>query len=114
MLDKFTSSMCINAWGRPSYARAMIEVSAKKALKECVIVDTPCLNDIGGFMKDIVKVEYEWKPPRCNQCKVFGHTNGTCPPKVVQKDAEGFVEVKNHKGKSIQKDVKQKKWIPSW
>lgn len=26
MLDSYTSSMCANAWGRPSYARAMIEV----------------------------------------------------------------------------------------
>ncbi|GKD43465.1 ribonuclease H-like domain-containing protein, partial [Tanacetum coccineum] len=26
-----------------------------------------------------VRVEYEWKPPRCSSCKVFGHIHKECP-----------------------------------
>lgn len=37
MLDSYTSNMCINAWGRPSFDRAMVEVSAENPLKEKVV-----------------------------------------------------------------------------
>ncbi|GJY42923.1 cytokinin dehydrogenase 3-like protein [Tanacetum coccineum] len=43
MLDSYTSHMCMQSWGRSSYAR------------------------------------YEWKPPRCSSCKVFGHIHEECP-----------------------------------
>ncbi|GJS34723.1 retrovirus-related pol polyprotein from transposon TNT 1-94 [Tanacetum coccineum] len=26
-----------------------------------------------------VRVEYEWKPPRCSSCKIFGHIHKECP-----------------------------------
>ncbi|XP_071688670.1 uncharacterized protein [Rutidosis leptorrhynchoides] len=29
MLDSYTSTMCVEAWGRPNYARAMIEIRCK-------------------------------------------------------------------------------------
>nr|GEY40125.1 hypothetical protein [Tanacetum cinerariifolium] len=28
-------------------------------------------------------VEYEWKPPKCSSCKVFGHVLNECPKKIV-------------------------------
>ncbi|GJY07016.1 hypothetical protein Tco_0374070 [Tanacetum coccineum] len=34
MLDAFTSTMCADPWGRMGYARALIEVSAEKELKQ--------------------------------------------------------------------------------
>ncbi|GKC57725.1 retrovirus-related pol polyprotein from transposon TNT 1-94, partial [Tanacetum coccineum] len=34
MLDAFTIAMCVDAWGRIGYARALIEVSAEKELKQ--------------------------------------------------------------------------------
>ncbi|GJV32722.1 zinc knuckle CX2CX4HX4C containing protein [Tanacetum coccineum] len=30
-----------------------------------------------------IRVEYEWTPPRCSSCKVFGHVLGECPKKIV-------------------------------
>lgn len=63
MLDSYTSLMCVNAWGRPSYVRAMIEVSVVNALCEKVVVATPCIDEIGCFTKDVVRVEYERKRP---------------------------------------------------
>ncbi|GJV09457.1 zinc knuckle CX2CX4HX4C containing protein [Tanacetum coccineum] len=41
MLDGYTSNMCINSWGRNSYARALIEVSAKTALLDSIVVAIP-------------------------------------------------------------------------
>ncbi|GJT49873.1 putative reverse transcriptase domain-containing protein [Tanacetum coccineum] len=53
MLDSYTSSMCIPDLDEP------------------------------GYTKDTIRVEYEWKPPRCPTCNIFGHTSETCPKKVV-------------------------------
>lgn len=67
MLDSYTSNMCMNSWGRPSFARAMIEVSSINALKEKVVVAIPKLNG-NGFSCNEIRVEYEWKPPRRSIC----------------------------------------------
>ncbi|GKB50943.1 reverse transcriptase domain-containing protein [Tanacetum coccineum] len=34
ILDAYTSSMCVDAWGRIGFARALIEITAKKELKK--------------------------------------------------------------------------------
>ena len=36
--------------------------------------DFQCSN--GDWIK--IGVEYEWLPTRCNECKLFGHSSGTC------------------------------------
>nr|GEW92336.1 hypothetical protein [Tanacetum cinerariifolium] len=41
MLDALTSSMCVEAWGRIGYARALIKVCANKELKQEVIMAVP-------------------------------------------------------------------------
>ncbi|GJY59821.1 hypothetical protein Tco_0459713 [Tanacetum coccineum] len=70
-----------------------------------------------GFTIETVTIEYEWKPPRCNLCKIFGHVHDHCPKKVsipptvvtpnvatptVEKTTDGFHTVgkKKKKGKS--------------
>lgn len=68
MLDSFTSNMCVKAWERPSFARAMLEVSSENSLKEKVVIAIPKLDSF-GLTKFEIKVEYEWKPPRCSVCK---------------------------------------------
>ncbi|GJU19694.1 hypothetical protein Tco_1153036 [Tanacetum coccineum] len=35
------------------------------------------------FTKETIQVEYEWRPPRCDECKIFGHVHEHCPKKVV-------------------------------
>ncbi|GJR13813.1 hypothetical protein Tco_0796465 [Tanacetum coccineum] len=35
------------------------------------------------FTKEIIRVEYDWRPPRCDICKIFGHVHDTYPKKVV-------------------------------
>ncbi|GJX30428.1 hypothetical protein Tco_0238507, partial [Tanacetum coccineum] len=34
------------------------------------------------FTIETVTIEYEWKPPRCDQCKIFCHIHDHCPKKV--------------------------------
>nr|GEU97313.1 hypothetical protein [Tanacetum cinerariifolium] len=31
-----------------------------------------------GYTKEKIRVEYEWKPPVCHDCHIFGHTTNQC------------------------------------
>ncbi|PWA75844.1 hypothetical protein CTI12_AA240700 [Artemisia annua] len=73
-----TTSMCEKAYGRASFARVLIEVDASQELVEHVEV---CYKSLGKSMN--LKVEYTWKPPHCNNCKVFGHEDRTCSKREV-------------------------------
>ncbi|GKD34002.1 retrotransposon protein, putative, ty1-copia subclass [Tanacetum coccineum] len=78
MLDSYTSYMCLQSWGRSSYARAMIELQADVELKDTIVVAMSNLNG-EGFYTCTVRVEYKWKPHRCVCCKIFGHIQVECP-----------------------------------
>ncbi|GJS49629.1 reverse transcriptase domain-containing protein [Tanacetum coccineum] len=78
MLDSYTSDMCMQSWGRSSYARVIIELRADVALKDNIVVAMPKITKEGHYTCN-VHVEYEWKPPRCSSCKVFGHIHEECP-----------------------------------
>ncbi|GJV72404.1 zinc knuckle CX2CX4HX4C containing protein [Tanacetum coccineum] len=121
MIDAYTSEMCVNPWGRSTYARALIEVSAAKALMDSLVVAIPLPNGKGHTLETI-DIEYEWKPPRCENCNVFYHSGLHCPKRVViakpvdtnkssaqpstsGEDGDGFVEVKNRKKKGKDEKV---------
>lgn len=57
-LDTFTSSMCLDAWGRSSYAHALIEISALNDFKNELTIAITDL-DKDGYIKETVTVEYE-------------------------------------------------------
>ena len=103
-LDAFTSQMCKESWGRSSFARCMIEVKSDVVLKESLTVEIPLL-DVTGFTIETIRVEYEWKPPRCDTCKLFGHTLIECPKVVASPTkptpsvtvSDGFQPVNNKK-----------------
>ncbi|GKD79835.1 hypothetical protein Tco_1342456, partial [Tanacetum coccineum] len=78
MLDSYTSDMCMQSWGRSSYARVMIELRADVKLKDNIVVAMPKITRKGHYICN-VHAEYEWKPPRCSSCKVFGHIHEECP-----------------------------------
>ncbi|PWA55659.1 ATPase, F1/V1/A1 complex, alpha/beta subunit, Zinc knuckle CX2CX4HX4C [Artemisia annua] len=65
-----TSAMCINPWGRYSYA-------AVHDILEFVEVDIPLPNEKGHYT-EYIDIEYEWWPPRCPHGKIFSHEVGTC------------------------------------
>nr|GFA06718.1 hypothetical protein [Tanacetum cinerariifolium] len=61
-----------------SYARVMIELRADIELKSNIVVVMPKITREGHYTCN-VRVEYDWKPPRCSSCKVFGHIYEECP-----------------------------------
>ncbi|GJS39859.1 hypothetical protein Tco_0564902 [Tanacetum coccineum] len=77
MLDSYTSDMCMQSWGRSSYARVMVELRADVELKDKIIVAMPKITREGHYTCN-VHVKYEWKPLRCSSCNVFGHVHEEC------------------------------------
>ncbi|GKE39619.1 hypothetical protein Tco_1463024 [Tanacetum coccineum] len=74
----------------------MIELRADVELKDNIVVDMPRITREGHYTCN-VRVEYEWKPPRCSSCKVFGHIHEECPKntcvgekKTVKKSSQTF------------------------
>ncbi|GKA56845.1 auxilin-like protein [Tanacetum coccineum] len=59
----------LNSSTRSSYVRAIIELQADIELNDTIVV----------AMHKLTREEYEWKPPRCACCKVFGHIQEDCP-----------------------------------
>ncbi|KAF6153214.1 hypothetical protein GIB67_016693 [Kingdonia uniflora] len=57
---------------RPN-ARIFIEVNALDELPKQVIIA------VDDEYTITVSVEYNWIPPTCHSCKVFGHNPYTCP-----------------------------------
>ncbi|GKC32757.1 hypothetical protein Tco_1040051 [Tanacetum coccineum] len=82
MFNSFTSSMCIDSWGWSSFARCLIKVRGDVALKDSVTIGIP-LPEGEGFTKETVQVENEWKPPCCDQWKIFSHVYDQCPKNVI-------------------------------
>ncbi|GKF40968.1 hypothetical protein Tco_0124310 [Tanacetum coccineum] len=111
MLDSYTSNMCLSSWGRSTYARALIDVSADKELMESLVIAIPKGKDMGHSLA-IIEIEYEWKLPRCSSCLIFDHESDKClkylkeavPAKVID---DGFVEVKKKKAKVKQPPKRQ-------
>nr|GEU30627.1 zinc knuckle CX2CX4HX4C [Tanacetum cinerariifolium] len=100
-----------------SFARCLIEVNSDADLMDVVTIGVPSLTG-NDFTKKTIRVEYEWRPPRCDICKIFGHVHDHFPKKVaipsivttsngvtpsVEKANDGFQTVgkkKKKKGKS--------------
>ncbi|KAJ0442265.1 hypothetical protein HanIR_Chr16g0807181 [Helianthus annuus] len=102
-LDSYTTSMCVDIWGRSSYARALIEISAENDFKEELTMVVPDIQG-EGFHKETMYVEYEWAPHRCGHCCVFGHSDETCPRQIRVSsknsklmDEDGYTEVQKRK-----------------
>ncbi|GJT64392.1 hypothetical protein Tco_1015872 [Tanacetum coccineum] len=74
--------MCLQSWGKSSYARAMIKLRADVELKDTIVMAMPKLSG-EGFYTCIIRVEYEW--PRCACCKVFAHIQEECPKNLAKK-----------------------------
>ncbi|KAJ9565118.1 hypothetical protein OSB04_001084 [Centaurea solstitialis] len=100
-MDSTTASMCDNAWGRPGFAKVLVDTWAVGELKREIEVVVPSLTDAPD-VKVKVRVEYLWEPVQYGHCLVFGHRKSTCAKakmetepkeKVVEKDSDGFTTV---------------------
>ncbi|XP_021991384.1 uncharacterized protein LOC110888152 [Helianthus annuus] len=107
MLDSFTTSMCTDSWGRSSYDRALVEISAEKEFRDEITI--AILEPDGeGYIKETMYVEYEWSPHRCATCCVFGHSNEMCPKKPMK---PGNARHEDH-NRNVQRNMQVKK-IPT-
>ncbi|KAJ9566332.1 LOW QUALITY PROTEIN: hypothetical protein OSB04_002298 [Centaurea solstitialis] len=100
-VDACTASMCDNAWGRPGFAKVLVDIWAIGELKRELEVVIPSITG-GKEVPVTIRVEYLWEPVQCTHCLVFGHKLSTCTklnrvpkpkPKQQQKDDDGFITV---------------------
>nr|GEX06480.1 hypothetical protein [Tanacetum cinerariifolium] len=78
----YISSMCNDSWGRSRFVLCLIEVNSEADLVDVVTIGISLLTG-DWFTKETICVEYEWRPPKCDICKIFGHVHNYCPKKVV-------------------------------
>nr|GEV14688.1 hypothetical protein [Tanacetum cinerariifolium] len=70
-----------------------------EVLKDSITTCIP-LPEGTSFIKEMVRVENEWKPPSCKQCKIFGHVYDQFPKNAatiptVDMNNDGFQTVVN-------------------
>ncbi|GJY39712.1 nucleotide-binding alpha-beta plait domain-containing protein [Tanacetum coccineum] len=115
MLDAFTSSMCVESWGHISFARVLVKISSDTNLKKEVTMTVPNEDEL-GYTREVISVEYEWQPPRCDYCQIFGHSYDKCPKIVrepitfattMEKQSDRFTEVKSKKNKGKKAENQQ-------
>ncbi|GJY59675.1 hypothetical protein Tco_0459567 [Tanacetum coccineum] len=51
-------------------------------LKESLTMGVPLIEG-SRYTIETVTIEYEWKPPCCDLCKIFSHIHDHCPKKVL-------------------------------
>ncbi|PWA65938.1 ATPase, F1/V1/A1 complex, alpha/beta subunit, Zinc knuckle CX2CX4HX4C [Artemisia annua] len=83
-----TANMCYKGIGNLEFARVLVEMDAEKEIKKFIEIQyRDVCNNVKGSKK--VQVVYDWKPPVCCHCKVFGHEIKQCEKVVViEKDAQ--------------------------
>ncbi|GAV74023.1 DUF4283 domain-containing protein, partial [Cephalotus follicularis] len=102
-----------------SFARIYIEMAATSSFPDSIILqlENGCTTNIG--------VEYPWKLAACTLCKVFDHSNKTCPKAVRREwmpkpvlmaqrkpdDVDGWITVKKRRVRDMNKFSKgQTNW----
>ncbi|GKD09923.1 chalcone--flavonone isomerase [Tanacetum coccineum] len=93
MFDSYTNSMCLESWGWSSYARILIEINVCNNFSDHLVMAISNLEG-NGYTKETIYIEYEWEPPRCSTCLIFGYSPIDCPKAsptrvVNQKDKGG-------------------------
>ncbi|GJY33938.1 hypothetical protein Tco_0418407 [Tanacetum coccineum] len=110
---KFSSTTGLEQ-GRMGYARALIEISTESELKKEVKMVVPIVEGEGHTIEQM-RVEYEWRPPRCPECLIFGLDHESCPKRVVDPKVnltagqeDGFTMVQNRKKEGKKGDQMQR------
>lgn len=114
-VDACTASMCDKAWGRPGFAKVLIDTWSVGELKRELEVVIPSLTG----EKEVpvtIQVEYLWEPIQCTHCLVFGHKRSTCTklaripeakPNRTVVDDEGFTKVVHKKWRAKEQPKNQ-------
>ncbi|GKA61462.1 retrovirus-related pol polyprotein from transposon TNT 1-94 [Tanacetum coccineum] len=78
IIDSYTNSMCLESWGWSSYARILIKINACNDFSDNLVMVVPNIEGT-RYTKETICIEYDWKPPRCSTCLLFGHSLDDCP-----------------------------------
>ncbi|PWA55905.1 zinc knuckle CX2CX4HX4C [Artemisia annua] len=107
MMDRMTASICEKPYGRATFARVLVEIDSEIPLVGFVEL---WYESLGKVLR--LRVEHDWVPPRCEECKVFGHYLSDCQNKVnvarkVNKDGKNVKpsEVKNGNNGTVSGNV---------
>ncbi|GKD78583.1 ATPase, F1/V1/A1 complex, alpha/beta subunit, partial [Tanacetum coccineum] len=101
IMDKVTTKMCVTGIGRIGFARVLVEIEARKGIKDKIEVMYRSKN-INEGTKKIVNVEYSWIPSICTHCKLFGHNDNFCKKKNMEGSKKESVEKKDNEFRIVQ------------
>ncbi|GJW57067.1 cytokinin dehydrogenase 3-like protein [Tanacetum coccineum] len=90
MLDSYTADMCMQSWGRSSYARAMIELRADVELKANLVAAMPKITGT-GLLYFIIRVRNVHRNTGAGATKNLKKTSQT--PKGIPDNLESTKEV---------------------
>ncbi|GJY18232.1 RNA-directed DNA polymerase, eukaryota, reverse transcriptase zinc-binding domain protein [Tanacetum coccineum] len=111
IIEEVTTSMCKMGNGRMGFARVLIDVEAEKGLPEKIEIVYKNKEGVVTGNKS-VNVSYDWSPPMCSFCKVFGNCekNYVCRPRSVDEfmEMERNVMKNKHESKEFEQ-VRYKK-----
>ncbi|GJZ48771.1 RNA-directed DNA polymerase, eukaryota, reverse transcriptase zinc-binding domain protein [Tanacetum coccineum] len=109
IMDQVTTHMCNMGNGRTGFARVLIEVEACKGFHDQIEI-VYRNSDNMEIERKYVKVEYDWKPPLCSFCSMFGHKDDkcSCRPKTVEEIEAANEELrKMNEAKRKEKESKE-------
>nr|GEW59627.1 hypothetical protein [Tanacetum cinerariifolium] len=88
-----------------SYARILIEINAFNEFSDHSVMVVLNLEG-NGYTKETIHIEYEWEPPRCSTCLIFGHSLVDFP-----KDAPKRVVNQNDKATGSKATTTGTQWM---
>ncbi|XP_024978974.1 uncharacterized protein LOC112516185 [Cynara cardunculus var. scolymus] len=84
-LDSWTANMCKYAAGKSAFARVLLEVPFRNTWIDEVKVRIPDPDTLAMTLYSL-RVDYEWKPPTCINCHIFGHSDSACLHTLTKND----------------------------
>ncbi|GJY40161.1 hypothetical protein Tco_0427431 [Tanacetum coccineum] len=107
-MDEVTTRMCVTGVGRIRFARVLIEIDAKKEIKDIIEIIYKRKNVTEGTKK-FVDVEYAWKPSICAHCKVFRHEETRCRIKNKSEHSTNVEHTNENEYRDIRAEHENKK-----
>ncbi|GJS02170.1 RNA-directed DNA polymerase, eukaryota, reverse transcriptase zinc-binding domain protein [Tanacetum coccineum] len=99
IMDVMTTMMCNQGAEGIGFGKVRVKINATKECKDSIKVQYADAQKVKMKTK-IMQVEYQWKPVRCNHCKVYGHGLIECKKRPRTED-----ELKHNKGRRMEKDI---------